>query len=172
MLPGRTVETVRSGLAAHPGVKVICRDRSALHAEAGRLGAPDAIHVADRFHLWQNLADAVEKTVLQHRSLLPEPPLPAGPTQPVSLPPAAAEPRRTLHPQKPASRMSAGSPLPSPLSPRARRPGVVGRNAVARVAPTAGGWVSQGWIGPDDGGSLAFRAPICLGGPPALRSFA
>ncbi|MFI9601411.1 ISL3 family transposase [Streptomyces sp. NPDC052043] len=49
LLPDRTVETVRSWLAAHPGVQVICRDRSASYAEAARLGAPDAIHVADRF---------------------------------------------------------------------------------------------------------------------------
>ncbi|GII45117.1 transposase [Planotetraspora silvatica] len=73
VLVGRDAKTVSEWLAAHPQVEVVCRDRASAYAEAVTTAAPQAIQVADRWHLWHNLVEAVDKCVVQHRACLRQP---------------------------------------------------------------------------------------------------
>lgn len=73
VLPERTAEPVAAWLREHPGVRIVCRDRASAYAEAAHDAAPDAVQVADRFHLWRNLSAAVEKITAAHHDCLRPP---------------------------------------------------------------------------------------------------
>jgi transposase len=70
LLPDRSASSVAAWLAQHPTITVVCRDRSDLYAEGIRRGAPHAVQVVDRFHLVQNLRQALEAVLLDHRPAL------------------------------------------------------------------------------------------------------
>lgn len=65
-LEDRWAETVAAGLQAHPEVEVVARDRAEAYGAGIRQGAPDATQVADRFHLFQNVAAALQEVFSAH----------------------------------------------------------------------------------------------------------
>jgi transposase len=59
VLPGRTADTPEAWLRKHPGAEAVCRDGSATYAEAIRRALPDAVQVADRWHVWHVRREAL-----------------------------------------------------------------------------------------------------------------
>jgi len=66
VLEGRTAEPLLKWLHRHPSVMILVSDRAKAYALAGRHAAPDALQMADRFHLVQDVSDAL-KTLLRSR---------------------------------------------------------------------------------------------------------
>ena len=82
LLPDRDAASAAAWLARYPSIEIVSRDRGGEYAEAARMGAPQALQVADRFHLSQNLHEAIDQAIRRcyptiHRLL--------GPTQAVLL---------------------------------------------------------------------------------------
>jgi transposase len=63
VLPKQSATGLADWLKAHLSVQVVSRDRCGVFAEGAREGAPQALQVADRFHLLMNLGLAVERTL-------------------------------------------------------------------------------------------------------------
>ncbi len=70
LLKDRKAETLAPWLSQYPGIDVISRDRASAYAEAARKGAPQAVQVLDRWHLIQNLVEALERCLLRFRPAL------------------------------------------------------------------------------------------------------
>jgi len=60
LLPERSAASFAAWLREYSGIRVISRDRGNDYIHGASTGAPDAVQVADRFHLLMNLSDAVE----------------------------------------------------------------------------------------------------------------
>jgi transposase len=67
LLPDRESETVVAWLREHPGTQIISRDRASAYAEAARRAAPKAVQIADRWHLLNNLSEALRTALEPHR---------------------------------------------------------------------------------------------------------
>jgi transposase len=63
LLPDRESTTVADWMKSHPHVEVVSRDRSGSYADAVNTGAPQALQVADRFHLLKNVTDALKRVI-------------------------------------------------------------------------------------------------------------
>jgi transposase len=66
LLHDREAETLADWLRAHPRVTIIARDRLKAYMDGARAGAPQATQVADRVHLLQNLAEALDQVFSTH----------------------------------------------------------------------------------------------------------
>ncbi|MFF3159628.1 transposase, partial [Streptomyces sp. NPDC057910] len=68
---GRDADPLSRWLREHQGVEVACRDGSLVYRQGITAGAPDAVQVSDRFHLWQGLSRRVQDIASAHRGCLP-----------------------------------------------------------------------------------------------------
>lgn len=96
LLPDRTAEVLEHWLTAHPGVEIISRDRAGAYADGATRGAPTAVQVADRFHLLQNLREALQRLLDRQ-----QPALKAASTPPAPSPLTADAPPSPCPPDEP-----------------------------------------------------------------------
>lgn len=98
LLPDRTAETLATWLGTQDKVEIVSRDRSTEYRRGISMGAPQAQQIADRWHLLQNLREALERMLSRLHAELEQLPLPSPAEQPVlpvrSLPLDALKPNR------------------------------------------------------------------------------
>ncbi|MEG1350845.1 MAG: ISL3 family transposase [Hafnia sp.] len=66
LLQGRESAPLSEWLVHRPGIRVITRDRAGAYADGAMSGAPQAIQIADRWHLIRNACDHFERLVKRY----------------------------------------------------------------------------------------------------------
>jgi transposase len=70
ILPDRSADTLARRLKVRPSITIVARDRAGAYAEGIRQGAPQALQLADRFHLVKNAGEVLERVVQRHYASL------------------------------------------------------------------------------------------------------
>jgi transposase len=91
LLAERSAVDLANWLTAHPGAEVISRDRGGIYAEGARAGAPQAVQVADRFHLLCNVREALVRVLDRHHLQIKEAARAATAARPRPPPPPVME---------------------------------------------------------------------------------
>jgi transposase len=73
LLPDRSAATAKAWFVDHAEVRLVARDRGTDYAAAALQGAPQALQVADRFHLVKNLVEAVVPVLARCRPEMSDP---------------------------------------------------------------------------------------------------
>ena len=68
LLPDATAESFATWLQAHPSVEIISRDRGTTFADGATRGAPQALQIADLWHLLHHLGEVLEKFLTRHHA--------------------------------------------------------------------------------------------------------
>ena len=66
LLADREIGTVTAWLKNHPAIEIVCRDRGGGYRDAVTKGAPQAVQIADRWHLLENANAAFLDVIRRH----------------------------------------------------------------------------------------------------------
>jgi len=69
VLKGRDSETLEKWLRGHTDIEIVSRDRASAYSSAVKTVLPEAVQIADRFHITKNLLEALNDTM---KSFMPE----------------------------------------------------------------------------------------------------
>lgn len=107
LLPDRTAETFATWLREQEGLEVIARDRSTEFARRATDGAPNALQVADRWHVLKNHREALERMFNRLHAELARLPEPTAAGDTPTAPPAVVRPLRLPSLREQATRQAA-----------------------------------------------------------------